>query len=104
MARLPKPCKDALTAIARVGLDEYDSGGEPQTVIVPLTPEFAACAAETDPHEVPHQSGPATVVKDPILKKEVKPDYTEAVKRRRTEGRQELDAVISRTGCISSAK
>jgi len=103
VAHLPQPCQNALTAIARIGLDEYDSGGQAQTVIVPLTPDFIACAADPESNAA-IGSGPGTPVKDPILKKEVKPDYTGGAMRRKVEGREELDAVLSRSGCIRFAK
>jgi hypothetical protein len=103
VARLPEACRNVLTAIARVGLDQPDSDGRPQTVIVPLTPDFVSCVAEADPAAPPHPAGPASGVKDPILKKEVKPDYAQAALKRKVEGVEELDVILSRTGCVKSA-
>jgi Gram-negative bacterial TonB protein C-terminal len=95
---LSAACRDALSAIARISLDEPNSGGQPQTVIVPMTPEFVSCVAQADANVEPHPTSAAVTV--PTLTKQVRPEYTRAAMDRRAEGAEELDAILSSTGCV----
>jgi hypothetical protein len=99
---LAEGCRSALSAIARFSLDEDNSGGQPQTLIVPMTPDFVSCVAQMDasPEAHPLSHG----MQDPKLKKEVKPNYTHAALQRKIEGVEELDAIISSAGCVRSVE
>jgi TonB family protein len=95
-------CRTALIALARISLDDADSLGQAQTLVVPMMPEFVACLATPDPVVEPRVLGKSAGVSSPRLKKEVKPSYTRRAMREKIEGVTELQAVLSTTGCAKS--
>jgi TonB family protein len=99
---VPDPCRTALVALSRISLEPLPSGGQPQTLVVPMSPEFVACAATPEPRVEIRVDGKNPAVASPRLKKEVKPNYTGQAMREKVEGVTEIEAVVSATGCVKS--
>ncbi len=101
---LPDDCGRALVALARITLDDVDSDGQPQTLVVPMTPEFVACVAAPEPHVEIRVADESPDIRSPRLRKEVKPNYTRRAMQEKLEGVTAMDAVVSATGCAKSLR
>jgi TonB family protein len=108
-ANLSKECLAAWTALVRTAVAADDEPALPdrlQVVVLPLNETFLTCAAgDTEPAQ-PLPPAPARVgkIKQPAKLKDVKPFYPAQAQNRGIQGIVVVEAVIARTGCVSSAR
>jgi TonB family protein len=107
-AGLSKPCLAAWTALVRtaVAADEDPvMPDQPQAIVLPLNETFLSCVA-SDTRAARSTPLPADGgrIQEPRKLKDVKPAYPAAAQSRRIQGVIVVEAVISPTGCVSSAR
>jgi TonB family protein len=107
-AGLSKPCLTAWTALLRTAMaddGEPVMADQPQAIVLPLNESFLSCVA-ADTRAAP--SAPPVIptgrIQEPRRLKDVKPEYPVAAQSRRIQGIIVVEAVISRAGCVSSAR
>jgi TonB family protein len=99
-------CEEALKALARTTAAESGVAASPsfkQVLVLPLSSEFASCPGVPDVVEKP-QAAAGTKVQQSRKLKDVKPVYPQSAQAARISGVVVIDAGISTTGCVYSAR
>ena len=100
-------CTTALTALARLTLADPSypapASGDGEFLVLPLDREFLACiAAQRETGSVANTLRGNVV--PPKKTRDLKPIYPSEAQRQRVQGTVVIEATISATGCITSAK
>lgn len=108
-ANLSTECLSAWTALVRTVTaadDEPALPDRPQAVVLPLNETFLTCAAGDMVATQPLRQAPTRVgkVKQPTKLRDVRPSYPAQAQNRGIQGVVVVEAVISRAGCVSSAR
>lgn len=103
---LSRECQAAWTAIARTtSADEAEPvRGDGQAVVLPLNPEFIACADAPAEAQPSAPAVPTTKVSPPDKIRDVQPVYPNAAMSKGIQGVVVLKGIVSARGCVSSLR
>jgi len=102
----PASCLDAFTALTRLAVADADYvvGEAAQTVVLPLLQAFVACSSDADADTSSAGAVRVGEIIAPRKTHDVPPIYPAEAQSKGIQGVIIIDAIISRTGCVSDAR
>jgi TonB family protein len=99
------PVVEALASLVLAEPREPVVQGASQWLLLPLDPSILACMDQSEPaDDPPVPYGSRKWAGPPRQTRDVSPVYPEAIKRSRIQGVVVLEANVSKTGCVTSAR